>query len=57
MSAQAPRAPIAYEVTNTRTGKVTRYKTARAASAAMDRQDLAYGAVICTRRAIWSDAQ
>ena len=44
-----------YEVTNRITGKVTRFKTGRAASAACDRADNAYGAYICTRRAVWSD--
>jgi hypothetical protein len=47
--------PIRYEVTNTVTGKITSYKTSMAAMNAMDRQDRAYGRVITTRRAIWSD--
>jgi hypothetical protein len=47
---------IGYEVTNRRTGKVATYKTAAAASRACDRADMAYGAIICTRRAIWSDS-
>ncbi len=45
-----------YEVTNRITGKTTSYKTSAAATKAMDRMDNAYGAVICTRRAIWADA-
>lgn len=45
---------IRYEVTNSRTGKVTSYKTSRAASDAMTRADQAYGAYCTTRRAIWS---
>lgn len=45
-----------YEVTNRITGKVTTFKTSAAASKAVDRADNAYGAYICTRRAIWSDA-
>lgn len=44
-----------YTVTNNRTGKVTTYKTGPAASRAADRMDNAYGAIICTRRAHWSD--
>ena len=45
--------PIRWEVTNRITGKVTIYKTSRAASDAVDRMDNAYGSYICTRRAIW----
>ena len=45
--------PLYYEVTNRITGKVTTYKTSTQALKAMDRMDNAYGAVICTRRAIW----
>lgn len=47
--------PIRYEVTNRITGKTTSYKTSRKASDAVDRMDNAYGAYICTRRAIWAD--
>ena len=47
--------PIRYEVTNRITGKVSSYKTGVAASRACDRADNAYGAYICTRRAIWAD--
>jgi hypothetical protein len=41
--------------------KIVRYEvfnriTGRAATAACDRMDNAYGSCICTRRAIWSDA-
>ena len=46
--------PLSYEVTNRITGKVSSYKTSAAASKAMDRMDNAYGAVICSRRAIWA---
>lgn len=45
--------PIRYEVANRITGKVTSYQTSAAASRAVDRMDNAYGAYICTRRAIW----
>lgn len=48
--------PVRYEVRNRITGKVTTYKTGPAASRAIDRMDNAYGACICTRRAIWADA-
>lgn len=48
--------PIRYEVTNRRTGKVTSYQTRAAASRAADRMDNAYGAYICTTRAIWAEA-
>ena len=44
-----------YTVTNRRTGKTYTFKTSRAASAACDRMDNAFGAVCCTRRAHWSD--
>jgi hypothetical protein len=44
-----------YTVTNRITGRVSTYKTSAAASKAMDRMDRNYGAVICTRRAHWSD--
>ena len=37
-----------YTVTNSRTGRVTEYKTLRAARKAADRMDSAYGAIICT---------
>jgi hypothetical protein len=46
--------PLSYEVTNRRTGKVYNFKTSAAASRAVDRMDNAYGAYICTRRAIWA---
>lgn len=46
---------VRYDVTNTRTGKTTSYKTSRAATDAMDRMDQAYGACCTTRKAIWSD--
>jgi hypothetical protein len=45
--------PIGYEVSNRITGKTVAFKTSAAAMKAMDRMDRAYGAVICTRRAIW----
>lgn len=48
--------PIRYEVTNRITGKTTSYKTGPAASAACNRMDNAYGAICCTRRAIWAEA-
>jgi hypothetical protein len=38
-----PAKPIAYEVTNTRSGKVTRYASGNRASAAMDKADAAFG--------------
>ena len=44
-----------YTVKNRITGKVTEYKTGAAATRACDRMDNAYGAVICTRKAHWSD--
>ena len=44
-----------FTVTNRQTSKVTEYKTRAAASRAADRADNAYGAVICTQRAHWSD--
>ena len=47
---------VRYEVFNRITGKTASYKTGRAATAACDRMDNAYGSCICTRRAIWSDA-
>lgn len=46
--------PIAWEVTNRQTGKVTRYKSSAAATKAQDRMDWAYGAVCTSRRAIWA---
>lgn len=46
---------IGYEVFNRVTGKIYSFKTSRRASDAMDRMDFAYGAVCCTRRAIWED--
>lgn len=47
--------PIAYEVTNRQTGKVSTFKSCAAASRFIDRTDNAYGAYICTRRAIWAE--
>jgi hypothetical protein len=44
-----------YSVFNRITGKTAEYKTSGAAMRAMDRADNAYGAVICSRRAHWSD--
>ncbi len=44
-----------YTVSNRITGKVSTFKTGPAASRAMVRMDSAYGAVICSRRAHWSD--
>jgi hypothetical protein len=46
--------PVCYEVKNRITGKVYTFKTSAAASRAVDRMDNAYGAYICTRRAIWA---
>jgi hypothetical protein len=46
--------PIRYEVKNRITGKTHHYKTGKAASNAVNRMDNAYGAYICTRRAIWN---
>lgn len=46
-----------YSVHNRRTGKTSIYRSGPAASRACDRMDSAYGAVICTRRAHWSDEQ
>jgi hypothetical protein len=46
-----------YTVTNRRTGKVTTYKSGVRASRAADRQDMAYGAIICTRQAHWTEEQ
>lgn len=47
--------PIGYEVFNRITGKTRTFKTSAAALNAMDRADRAYGAVICTRKAIWAE--
>ena len=47
--------PLRYEVSNRITGKTYRFKTSEGASRAMDRMDLQYGAVICSRRAIWNE--
>jgi hypothetical protein len=47
--------PLRYEVSNRITGKILTFKTGAGASRAMDRIDNAYGAVICTRRAIWAE--
>ena len=44
-----------YTVTNRITGKVTECKTRPSASRTADRADNAYGAVICSTRAHWSD--
>jgi hypothetical protein len=57
MTTETQTKPIRWEVTNRRTGKTTSYKTGPAASRACDRMDNEYGAVICTRRAIWADEQ
>jgi hypothetical protein len=46
-----------YTVRNRVTGKVTRYQSGTRASRAADRQDMAYGAIICTRQAHWVDDQ
>lgn len=48
--------PIRYEVTVRTTGKVHSFKSSAAAMSFMDRKDAEYGAVICTRKAIWADA-
>lgn len=57
--APAPVAPAptitGYTVTNRSTGRTTSYKTRAAASRAADAMDNAYGAYICTVRAVWSD--
>lgn len=47
--------PIGYEVRNRITGQATTYRTSAGASRAVDRIDNAYGACICTRRAIWQE--
>lgn len=44
-----------WTVTNNKTGITKEYKTMAAACRAADRMDNAYGAVICTKRAHWSD--
>jgi hypothetical protein len=44
---------IGWEVTNRNTGLVKTYKTLAAASKAANRADNAYGAYICSKRAIW----
>ena len=49
--------PAGYEVTNKANGQKKYYATSRQALMAMDRQDKAYGASICTRRAIWDNAE
>jgi hypothetical protein len=46
---------IAWEVSNRVTGKVTRYKSLGAATRAADKADNAYGAYICSKRAIFAD--
>jgi hypothetical protein len=43
-----------YTVTNRITCKVSTYKTAAAATRAVDRADNAHGSYITTRRAVWS---
>jgi hypothetical protein len=48
--------PLRYEVSNRITGKTVSFKTSAAATKAKDRMDRAYGAVVCTRRAIWAEA-
>lgn len=48
---------IGYEVSNRITGKTTSYRSGAAASRACDRMDNAYGAICCTRRAIWDDGK
>jgi hypothetical protein len=47
--------PAYYIVKNRITGKEYTYKTSEAALKAMDRMDNAYGAVVCSRTAIWED--
>lgn len=44
-----------YSVTNRITGMVSTHKTSAQATKAMDRMDRNYGAVVCTRKAHWSD--
>lgn len=44
-----------YEIRNRITGKTTTYRSSAAASRACDHMDNHYGAVICTRRAIWKE--
>lgn len=46
--------PIRYEVTNRISGVTKSYKTRSAATRAADKADNAYGAIICSVRAIWS---
>lgn len=45
-----------YTVSNRITGKTTQYKTGIAATRAADRMNMAYGAHIAGRAAVWSDA-
>lgn len=51
----APNKPIRWDVFNRITGKTTSYKSGPAATRACDRMDNAYGAYICSRRAVWSE--
>jgi hypothetical protein len=46
---------VGYEVANRITNAKRDYRSSAAATAAMDKADRAYGAVVCSRRAIWSD--
>ncbi len=46
--------PIRWEVSNRITGKVTSYKSRKAASKAQDRMDWDYGAVCTSSKAIWA---
>lgn len=48
-----PLRPLFYTVTNRSTGKVTTYTTGKQARRAADRQDLAYGAIICSVKPHW----
>ena len=45
-----------YTVSNRITGKTTSFKTGIAASRAAERMNMAYGAHIAGRQAVWSDA-
>lgn len=47
--------PVAYVVRNRITGKSYRFKSSTKALEAMDRMDNEYGAVICSRQAIWRE--
>lgn len=46
---------VGYIVFNRVTGKNTACKTSAGATRAADRMDNAYGAICCTRKAVWSD--